>query len=118
MSARYTAVEIARALGQKHDPTPEQRAIIVPRPHPTLVTRRVLVMERLSGFRFDDVPKTFDAQLLAALSHYGVMVADEHFGSASRVVVVERTFSTRRPESENDLTPFAGCLTLATAARW
>jgi ubiquinone biosynthesis protein len=33
----------------------EQRAIIVPRPHPTLVTRRVMVMERLSGFSFDDV---------------------------------------------------------------
>ncbi len=28
---------------------------VVPRPHPTLVTRRVLVMERLSGFKFDDV---------------------------------------------------------------
>src|SRR5690606_27152109 len=26
-----------------------------PRPHPTLVTRRVLVMERLDGFRVDDV---------------------------------------------------------------
>jgi ubiquinone biosynthesis protein len=27
---------------------------VVPRPHPRLVTRRVLVMERLSGFNFDD----------------------------------------------------------------
>ncbi|MFM7061546.1 MAG: ABC1 kinase family protein [Actinomycetes bacterium] len=33
----------------------DQRAIIVPRPHPTLVTKRVMVMERLSGFSFDDV---------------------------------------------------------------
>jgi ubiquinone biosynthesis protein len=32
-----------------------QRAFVVPRPHPELVTRRVLVMERLSGFAFDDV---------------------------------------------------------------
>lgn len=32
-----------------------QRSIIVPRPHPTLVTRRVLVMERLDGFSWDDV---------------------------------------------------------------
>jgi len=32
-----------------------QRAILVPRPHPDLVTRRVLVMERLDGFAFDDV---------------------------------------------------------------
>ena len=30
-------------------------ATSIPRPHPTLVTRRVLVMERLDGFAFDDV---------------------------------------------------------------
>ena len=33
----------------------DQRRYIVPRPHPKLVTRRILVMERLSGFNFDDV---------------------------------------------------------------
>jgi len=33
----------------------KQNGYIIPRPHPTLVTRRVLVMERLSGFNFDDV---------------------------------------------------------------
>ena len=33
----------------------EQRDFVVPRPHPTLVTRRMLVMERLDGFNFDDV---------------------------------------------------------------
>jgi ubiquinone biosynthesis protein len=32
-----------------------QRGYVIPRPHPTLVTRRVLVMERLRGFAFDDV---------------------------------------------------------------
>jgi ubiquinone biosynthesis protein len=32
-----------------------QRGYVVPRPHPELVTRRVLVMERLDGFNFDDV---------------------------------------------------------------
>ena len=32
-----------------------QRGYVIPRPHPTLVTRRMLVMERLSGFVFDDV---------------------------------------------------------------
>jgi ubiquinone biosynthesis protein len=32
-----------------------QRGIIVPRPHPTMITPRVLVMERLRGFAFDDV---------------------------------------------------------------
>ena len=32
-----------------------QRSVVVPRPHPSCVTRRVLVMERLDGFGFDDV---------------------------------------------------------------
>ena len=32
-----------------------QTIIVVPRPHPTLVTRRVLVMERLDGFHADDI---------------------------------------------------------------
>ncbi len=35
--------------------TGEGSAMVVPRPHPDLVTRRVLVMEELSGFAFDDV---------------------------------------------------------------
>jgi ubiquinone biosynthesis protein len=33
----------------------DQREFVVPRPHPSLVTRRVLVMERLDGFKFDDL---------------------------------------------------------------
>lgn len=33
----------------------DQRGYAVPRPHPELVTRRVLVMERFDGFSFDDV---------------------------------------------------------------
>ena len=33
----------------------DQNGYVVPRPHPSLVSRRVLVMERLSGFSFDDV---------------------------------------------------------------
>src|SRR5262249_17258341 len=32
-----------------------QTAIVVPRPHPSLVTPRVLVMERLRGFKYEDV---------------------------------------------------------------
>jgi ubiquinone biosynthesis protein len=32
-----------------------QRGYVIPRPHPRFVTRRVLVMERLAGFAFDDV---------------------------------------------------------------
>ena len=43
-------LDIARVLAETN-----QRAMVVPRPHPTLVTRRVLVMERLEGFSFDDV---------------------------------------------------------------
>jgi ubiquinone biosynthesis protein len=35
--------------------TGQQAAMIVPRPHPHLVTKRVMVMERLDGFAFDDV---------------------------------------------------------------
>lgn len=38
-----------------------QTAYVIPRPHPTLVTRRVMVMERLSGFSFDDVEGIQDA---------------------------------------------------------
>ncbi|MEY3690952.1 MAG: hypothetical protein RJB57_607 [Actinomycetota bacterium] len=33
----------------------DQNGYVVPRPHPRLVTRRVLVMQRLQGFNFDDV---------------------------------------------------------------
>ncbi len=32
-----------------------QRGVLIARPHPTLVTRRVLVMERLAGFGFEDL---------------------------------------------------------------
>lgn len=32
-----------------------QNALVVPRPHPHYVTKKVLVMEELSGFRWDDV---------------------------------------------------------------
>ena len=38
-----------------------QDRYVVPRPHPSLVTRRVLVMERISGFNFDDVAGMKDA---------------------------------------------------------
>lgn len=38
-----------------------QDGYVVPRPHPQLVTRRVLVMERIAGFNFDDVAGMHDA---------------------------------------------------------
>jgi ubiquinone biosynthesis protein len=43
-------IEVARSFASL-----DQRGYVVPRPHPELVTKRVLVMERLSGFAFDDV---------------------------------------------------------------
>ncbi len=43
-------LDVARVLAETG-----QRAVIVPRPHPRYVTRRVLVMERLDGFAWDDV---------------------------------------------------------------
>ncbi len=33
----------------------DQQGFVVPRPHPELVTKRILVMERLDGFNFNDV---------------------------------------------------------------
>jgi ubiquinone biosynthesis protein len=42
-------LDVAHALAQIG-----VRTTVVPRPHPRLVTRRVLVMERLSGFEFED----------------------------------------------------------------
>ena len=33
----------------------DQRGYVIPRPHPDLVTRRMMVMERFDGFGFDDV---------------------------------------------------------------
>ena len=75
-------------------PRPSQRGIIVPRPHPTLVTRRVLVMERLDGFAFDDVESMhaagidthalLQAGLIASLEGaliYGVFHGDLHGGN-------------------------------------
>jgi ubiquinone biosynthesis protein len=41
----------------------DQRTMVVPRPHPYWVSRRVLVMERLRGFAFDDVESMHDAGL-------------------------------------------------------
>ncbi len=43
-------VDVSRMLHRLN-----QTGYIVPRPHPSLVSRRILVMERLYGFNFDDV---------------------------------------------------------------
>lgn len=52
----------------------DERALLVPRPHPTLVTRRVLVMERLDGFRWDDVAGMHEAGVdTSAVVHAGMI---------------------------------------------
>jgi len=72
----------------------EQRTMVVPRPHPYWVSRRVLVMERMRGFAFDDVESMHDAGLdtnailraglIACLEGaliYGVFHGDLHGGN-------------------------------------
>ncbi len=46
-------LDVARVLAQTA-PAGGRRPLLVPRPHPTLVTERVLVMERLDGFAWGD----------------------------------------------------------------
>lgn len=71
-----------------------QTGYVVPRPHPTLVTRRVLVMQRVDGFNFDDVAGMHDAgidtedvvrtamvALMEGAMVYGVFHGDLHGGN-------------------------------------
>jgi len=72
----------------------DQRTIVVPRPHPRLVTRRVLVMERLDGFDWDDIAGMKDAGIatekvmraavvstLEGVMLFGVFHGDLHGGN-------------------------------------
>ena len=82
-------LDIGRVLA-----TANQRAMIVPRPHPTLVTPRVLVMERLQGFAWDDaagmqaagidteaVIKAGMVAFLEGAMLYGIFHGDLHGGN-------------------------------------
>ena len=82
-------LDVARVL---HDAG--QTAVVVPRPHPTLVTRRVLVMERLQGFAADDVDgmraagidtaqvlRSLLVSFLEGAMIYGVFHGDLHGGN-------------------------------------
>ncbi|HET9060608.1 MAG TPA: AarF/UbiB family protein [Acidimicrobiales bacterium] len=82
-------LDIARVLADTG-----QRSVVVPRPHPELVTRRVLVMERLDGYSWDDVEgmrkagidtsAVVRALLIAFLEGatlYGVFHGDLHGGN-------------------------------------
>ena len=82
-------LDIARVLreaGSKH--------VIVPRPHPELVTRRMLVMERVEGFGLDEAPamreagidteavlRTLMISFLEGAMIYGVFHGDLHGGN-------------------------------------
>ncbi len=82
-------LDIAKILAET-----EQRSIIVPRPHPRYVTRKVLVMERLSGYGWDDATSMHDAGIdtqkvvraalvsfLEGAVLYGVFHGDLHGGN-------------------------------------
>ncbi len=82
-------LDIARVLAET-----SQRSVVVPRPHPELVTRRVLVMERLDGFGWDDVEGMHRAGIdtsavvralliafLEGATLYGVFHGDLHGGN-------------------------------------
>jgi ubiquinone biosynthesis protein len=82
-------MDVARVLADTG-----QHAIVVPRPHPSLVTRRVLVMERLDGFAWGDAEsmraagidteEVLHAALIAFLEGallYGVFHGDLHGGN-------------------------------------
>jgi ubiquinone biosynthesis protein len=82
-------LDVARVLA-----TTGQRALVVPRPHPRLVTQRVLVMERLDGYAWGDAETmraagidteaVLRAGLIAFLEGallYGVFHGDLHGGN-------------------------------------
>jgi ubiquinone biosynthesis protein len=71
-----------------------QTAVVVPRPHPELVSRRVLVMQRFEGFDFEEVAAMQDAGIdtaevlrglllsfLEGAMIYGVFHGDLHGGN-------------------------------------
>jgi len=73
-----------------------QTIVVVPRPHPELVTRRVLVMERLAGFHYDDIEgmkgagidtgqmiRSLMISFLEGAMIYGVFHGDLHGGNLS-----------------------------------
>lgn len=95
-----------------------QRGIVVPRPHPELVTRRVLVMERLRGFAYDnvegmrsagiDTAEVLRSLLIAFLEGamiYGVFHGDLHGGNLfvmedGRVALFDYGMTGRLDESQ------------------
>jgi len=63
-------LDVARVFAET-----DQRIIVVPRPHPELVSRRMLLMERLDGFAFDDVAGVRDAGIDTTAMLRGGLIA-------------------------------------------
>ncbi len=96
----------------------DQRTIIVPRPHPVLVTRRMLVMEQLEGYAWDDVVGMRDAGIatenvlrglaiafLEGALLYGVFHGDLHGGNlfvqpGGRVALLDHGITARLSEEQ------------------
>ncbi len=95
-----------------------QRSIIVPRPHPSLVTRRMLVMERLEGYSWEDVAGMRSAGIateevlrglviafLEGALLYGVFHGDLHGGNlfvkeGGRVALLDHGITARLDEAQ------------------
>ncbi len=106
-------LDIARILAET-----DQRSLVVPRPHPQLVTRRVLVMERLDGFCWDDaegmhragidtsaVVKAGMIAFLEGAMLYGVFHGDLHGGNLfvqpdGRVALLDYGITGRLEEAQ------------------
>ncbi|HIG00172.1 MAG TPA: AarF/ABC1/UbiB kinase family protein [Myxococcales bacterium] len=106
-------IDIARVLADAG-----QGAVVVPRPHPRWVTARVLVMERLEGFSYDDVSgmkeagidteAVFHSMMIAFLEGamiYGVFHGDFHGGnlfvmSDGRVALLDYGITARLDEQQ------------------
>jgi ubiquinone biosynthesis protein len=106
-------LDIARVLHEAG-----QRRVLVPRPHPELVTRRVLVMERLSGFSPDHVEdmrasgidtaaviRSLYVAFLEGALIYGVFHGDLHGGNLvvtpdGRVVLFDHGITGRMNDRE------------------
>jgi ubiquinone biosynthesis protein len=94
----------------------DQRNYVIPRPHPTLVTRRMLVMERMDGFNFSDVVGMHHAGIdteavvrtgmigfLEGCMMYGIFHGDLHGGnllvlSSGKVALLDFGITARLTE--------------------
>jgi hypothetical protein len=68
------------------------------------------------GFRFDDMPRGFDAMLMNRLRQRGRIVSDRTFAELSRAVVVEMSASNADAEPHEQMPESAGCMSLTPAA--